>query len=189
MTDGTTDWLKTFVQLFFLITSSLHFLLLLDIQFFSDHSINALTISIDVILFFPHGRNNTSRRSCWEPSKERAKCLPLAHLINTKESHGLSRWELIRLKKWELWRLIPFASFIWPDINQISLTHSNTLRSYSKQGIPYFEKSGEKAQDDKSKQSIALTLTDVLMKSLQIYVDFSNFLWRCGICCRFRQRY
>ena len=46
---------NTFVQLFFLITSSLHFLLLLDIQFFSDHSINVLTISTELSCSFHTG--------------------------------------------------------------------------------------------------------------------------------------
>ena len=45
----------TFVPLFFLITSSLHFLLLLDIQFFSDHSINVLTISTELSCSFHTG--------------------------------------------------------------------------------------------------------------------------------------
>ena len=46
---------NTFVQLFFLITSSVHFLLLLDIQFFSDHSINVLTISTELSCSFHTG--------------------------------------------------------------------------------------------------------------------------------------
>ena len=46
---------NTFVQLFFLITSSLHFLLLLDIQFFSDHSINVPTISTELSCSFHTG--------------------------------------------------------------------------------------------------------------------------------------
>ena len=43
---------NTFVQLFFLITRSLHFLLLLDIKFFSHHFINVLTISSELSCSF-----------------------------------------------------------------------------------------------------------------------------------------